>query len=202
MATAAQIHANQQNAQKSTGPTSQTGQEASSGNRRTFGLSSTTYSRFIILPDEREEEFFALRSSLFREHAPQTETEKILVRRMAESEWLRARALLVQALCCDGKGQIVDQKEFALYLRYQTTHERSFYRALNELQKLRNQKRKEQIGFDSQKRAAEALNLKKEEFELKKKAFELKSERVTTGNSRNQPAPAPETSPGDVAMAA
>ena len=70
-------------------------------------------------------------------------------------------------------------EHFALYLRYQTTHERAFYKALNELQKLRNERRKEQIGFESQKRAQaaeiraeKALNLRIQEFQIKKLRFE------------------------------
>jgi hypothetical protein len=46
----------------------------------------------------------------------------------------------------------VDQKQLALYLRYQTTHERGFHKAMNDLLKLRAAKRKEQIGFESQQR--------------------------------------------------
>jgi hypothetical protein len=50
-------------------------------------------------------------------------------------------------------GQITDQKQLALWLRYQTTHERGFHKAMNDLLKLRAAKRKEQIGFESQQRA-------------------------------------------------
>ena len=66
-------------------------------------------------------------------------------------------------------------EHFALYLRYQTTHERAFYKALTELQKLRAERKKEQIGFESQKRALaveiraeRALNLKEQELVIKK----------------------------------
>src|ERR1700678_3035118 len=122
MSSPAQTLANQANSQKSTGPRTRLGKDASSENHRHHGLSSTTYSRFLILKDEREEEFHALKSSLIREHAPQTETEKILVRRMAEHEWLRARAVRMQDYTIGTDScKIFDQKAFALYLRYQTT---------------------------------------------------------------------------------
>src|SRR5271155_5126462 len=101
---------------------------------------------------------------------------------MLESEWLRRRAILLQTVCY-ADGFLQNEKHFALYMRYQSLHERGFYKALNELQKLRNEKRKQQIGFESQKRAeaseqraTEAHNLKKQEFELKKTALELKKE--------------------------
>jgi hypothetical protein len=45
------------------------------------------------------------------------------------------------------------QKNMNNYLRYQTQQERLFQRALHDLLKLRAEKRKEQIGFESQKRA-------------------------------------------------
>jgi hypothetical protein len=105
-------------------------------------------------------------------------------------------------------------------MRYQTTHERAFYKALKELQTIRSQRIKERIGFESQKReqaaverAAETHNLKKQEFELK---LELKKERLVSlkqpeksknnpsepAPSQNRPAPTPATSPGDLEMAA
>ena len=199
MSSAAQILANQANAQKSCGPKSRIGKEVSSENHRIHGLSSTTYSRFFILENEREEEFYALKANLIREHAPYTPTEKLLVRRMVEHEWLRGRAVRMTEDCCLLKnGQIVDQKAFALCLRYQTTHERAFYKALNELQKLRNEKRKEQIGFESQKRALEAHNLKKQEFELKKERLVWLDQTKKSGKETAAPAPIP----GDLEMAA
>jgi hypothetical protein len=135
---------------------------------------------------------------------------------MAQHEWLRARALRLQQTCIFEDEHILATEQFGLYMRYQTTHERAFYKALSELQKLRSERRKEQIGFESQKRqevveqrAAEAHNLKKQEFELKKRAFELKEralelkkERFAAPASQNRPAPIPETTPGDLEMAA
>ena len=88
------------------------------------------------------------------EHQPATFTETTLVEAMAQHHWLRQRALHLESCCYDpATGQIVDQKQLALYLRYQTTHERGFHKALNDLLKLRAAKRKEQIGFESQQRA-------------------------------------------------
>ncbi len=67
---------------------------------------------------------------------------------MAQHYWLAQRALNLQQLCFDESG--VDEKQLALYLRYQTTHDRGFHKCLNDLLKLRAQKRREQIGFVSQ----------------------------------------------------
>ena len=222
MATAAQISANQWNAQSSTGPTSEKGKHASSQNRTTHGLCHN-HTCFYLLAGEDPRKYSELYTSLEEEHQPQAETERILVRHLAQHEWLRTRALRLQQTCFDAKLQIIDNRQFALFLRYQTTHERAFYKALTELQKLRAQREKSQIGFESQKleqaateRATEAHNLRKQAFELKKQEFELKNERLASqkqpekskrdpspsASSQNGTAPTPATSPGDWQMAA
>jgi len=106
---------------------------------------------FYFLDDESEEKFWDLRQRLVDEHQPTSETEHILVRRMADHEWLRTRALRYQANCLFEDQHVAATEQFGLYMRYQATHERAFYRAFNELQKLRKQKEKSQIGFDPQK---------------------------------------------------
>jgi len=222
MATAAQIRANQSNAHRSTGPATQAGKQASSRNRTTHGLCQHNSQSFYLLEDENSEKFGELRARLAEEYQPQTETERILVQRMADHEWLRTRALRLQSLCIFEYQHVLATEQLALYLRYQTTHERAFYKALKELQTIRAQRIKEH-GFESQKRqqaaeqrAAEVHNLKKEEFELKKQEFELKKERLCSPKqpekskkdpfpsapSPNSAAPTSATSPGDWEMAA
>ncbi len=70
---------------------------------------------------------------------------------MAQAAWLSKRALILQqsVLKHHARG-CWDENQLALYLRYQTTHDRAFHKSLNELLKLRAAKRKEQIGFESQ----------------------------------------------------
>jgi len=71
---------------------------------------------------------------------------------MSESHWLAQRAQTLLTACLDPQtGKIADPKSFSLYLRYQTTHERAFNKALTEFQKLRFEKRKQQAGFEAQK---------------------------------------------------
>jgi hypothetical protein len=223
MATAAQIRANQSNAQRSTGPASPAGKQASSKNRTSHALCQHNSQSFYLLEDENPDKFGELRARLAAEYQPQTETERILVQRLADHEWLRMRALRLQQSCIFENQHVLATEQLALYLRYQTTHERAFYKALKELQTIRAQRTKEQIGFESQKRqqaaeqrAAEAHNLKKQAFELKKQEFELKKERLASqkqpekrkrdpspsASSQNGTAPAPATSPGDWEMAA
>ncbi len=152
MSTAAQIAANQANSQRSTGPRSPEGKAAASQNNFRHGLTGP----FLILGWEREEDFQSLELDLMTEHKPLSPTELILVGDMARSHWLRQRAITLQNMCLNQEIPAADQpKDLALYLRYQTTHNRAFYKALNELQKLRQQRRKEEIGFVSQKHREE-----------------------------------------------
>jgi hypothetical protein len=150
MSTEAQVAANQQNAQRSTGPKSATGKATICLNAFRHGLAGA----FMILPDEMREDFNELYEGLRSEHQPETPTEILLVEGMAQHYWLKQRALRLQKSCFDDDGYC-DEKELAIYLRYQTTHERAFYKALNTLVKLRADKRKAEIGFVSQQRQSE-----------------------------------------------
>jgi len=181
MATEKQILANQENSKLSTGPTSEAGVQASSQNNFRHGLAPRHHEVFTFMKDEEPAKFGELVRNLIKEHSPQGETQKILVRRMAESEWLRARAVRLQTDCFTDYDTL-NEKRLSLFIRYETTHERAFYRALKELQTLRKEKRNTEIGFESQKlkqaaetRAAEALNLKREALEFKKAVVEMKN---------------------------
>ena len=115
----------------------------------------------------------ALKQSLADEHQAGTTTESILVNAMAESLWLGQRAQRLQDTCIDpDTGAITDEKKASLYLRYFTTHThtRAFHKSLNDLLKLRSEKRKEALGFEAQQRKEEEMRLKNERHELKKQA--------------------------------
>ncbi len=87
------------------------------------------------------------------EHVPLTATEEILVEKMAQSYWLTRRAIGLQRTCFSQSSPICERpKHLALFLRYETTHDRAFNAALNQLLKLRAEKRKAKIGFESQER--------------------------------------------------
>jgi hypothetical protein len=169
MSTQAQIAANQANSQLSTGPKSQAGKAAAARNNFRHGLS--TSSEFWVLPSESQHDFLKLLAEFQQEHQPATPTEEALVQAMAEHHWLRHRAMRLEHSCFDyTTGELIDDRKLALYLRYQTTHERAFHKALNDLLKLRAEKRKEQIGFERQ-RHAEAEQIRKQEcHEMKKEA--------------------------------
>jgi hypothetical protein len=75
MATTAQILANQQNAQKSTGPRSPEGKAASAQNAAKHGLSSA----FRVLQHEDQGEFDQTLTTLRDEHNPATQHQVFLV---------------------------------------------------------------------------------------------------------------------------
>jgi hypothetical protein len=148
MSTESQILANRQNAQHSTGAKTEAGKAASCMNNFRHGLAGA----FNVLPSEDQDEFDALVCGLKADHQPSTLTETLLVQRMAQSYWLSKRALYLQDQCCTDEELSLDEqrRQFALFLRYQTTNDRAFHRALNDLLKLKAERRRQEIGFESQ----------------------------------------------------
>jgi len=160
MSTEAQITANRANAEQSTGPITEEGKAASSQNRTSHGL--CTYNEiFFILPHESSEAYSLLRIKLLDEHRPENQTEHILVDRMAQHHWLRSRAQAFESGCFREDGTL-DEKRLALFMRYRTSHERAFHKCLADLLKLRAEKRRTEIGFESQKRVNEEHTRKQE----------------------------------------
>jgi len=135
-----------------TGPRSPEGKTMSSGNSLKHGLASGR----VIIPGEDPAEYEALLQELLSEHAPATETEQLLVQQMAQSWWLTQRAIRLQNQAFTETR--VDAQKLALFLRYQTTHERAFYKALNALMKLAAARRKSAPEFVSQKPVHEPNN--------------------------------------------
>jgi hypothetical protein len=176
MSTDAQIAANKANAQLSTGPTSEEGKAISSQNRRKFGLTG----RFTVLPWEDQEDFDLLVTRLRAEHQPTIAFETDLIEKMAQHFWLAQRAMLLQEICFDRETPHCDcPKQLALYLRYQTTHERAFERCVKELRSLRNESRKQKIGFESQERKRKE-DAQKEAEEARKQANETRRQAAET----------------------
>lgn len=124
MATEAQISANRENAQHSTGPRSEAGKANSSRNNTRWGFRG----KFTFLSNESQEEFDTLLDRLREEHHPQCIVEDMLILEMAQHFWLTQRA---QILCDLALEQGAAPKDFALWLRYQTTHEQGFNKCLD-----------------------------------------------------------------------
>ncbi len=121
-----------------TGPRSSEGKTTSSGNSLKHGLASGR----VIIPGEDPVDFESLLADLLSEHAPAAGTEQLLVQQMAQSWWLMQRAIRLQNEAFTETR--VDTQKLALFLRYQTSHERAFYKALNALSKLKLNRAREQ----------------------------------------------------------
>jgi hypothetical protein len=126
-ATPAQVIANHSNAQHSTGPKTPEGKAIVAQNNFRHGFTGA----FRVLAWENQDDYRALHLSLEKEHQPSTATEEMLVETMAQSYWLRKRALALQNTCFSGESLTCeDEKNLALYMRYQNTHDRAFHRSL------------------------------------------------------------------------
>jgi hypothetical protein len=180
MSTAAQSAANQLNAQHSTGPKTPEGKATAALNHVKHGFAGA----FRVLRWETQKEFDMLLDGLRSEHQPSTPTEAALVEHMAQSLWLIGRAARLQhETFNDEMAACNDPKQLALYLRYQATHERAFHRSLNQLLKLRAEKRKEEIGFESQERKRNDEARKQEIHKWAVSLAEAKLERQLVQNS-------------------
>ena len=148
MATAAQVLANQQNAQLSTGPRSEKGKAASSRNAVRHGLTGA----FRVLAHEDQHEFDQLSARLVDEYEPKTEHQLFLVDQLAKSQWNLARAQRLLARAFDlMAGLPMDEDDpdtaivrhihktnpnaFQILERHSKNCESSYYRAYNELKK-------------------------------------------------------------------
>jgi low affinity Fe/Cu permease len=167
MSTSSQIAANQSNAQHSTGPRSPQGKAIVALNNLRHGF----YGAFRVLGWEDQEQFDILSVNLHGEHKPSTPTETALVDKMAQSLWLSKRAVFLQGVSFNvASPTCLDEKQLAVYIRYQTTNDRAFNKSLDQLLKLRAEKRKQEIGFESQKRRQEE-DVRKEADEVRKQAM-------------------------------
>jgi hypothetical protein len=173
MSTQAQLAANRENAQHSTGPTSAAGKEASSKNAVRHGLAGHA---FVLLEWEHTEDFDGLHQALRDEHQPATVTEQLLVEKMAQHYWLSQRAQTLQTVTMMDRPFESDvQQRLAPYIRYQAHYDRLFQRALHDLLKLRAEKRKAEIGFVSQK-AREAKEASSQAHEIRREADEIRKQ--------------------------
>jgi len=156
MASDRQIAANKRNAQKSTGPKTPEGRAAVRLNGVKHGLTAAT----LVLPGESQADFESLLDSFESEHHPTTPTEEALVRQMAMSQWRLRRLYHVEAAFlnlslgeyAEDPGEQYENLDDVGRLAYVVAHsdqtltnlsrfearlERSFYKALRELQRLR-----------------------------------------------------------------
>ena len=192
MATAPQIHANQMNAQKSTGPVTAQGKEIASRNATTHGLTSN---KIKAAETVTFEQFLNDFTHTFQ---PQTDLERALVRRCAEYQVRIDRGMAAEAALMndcinslmdedsglsyeDALGRVFSDKQctsrIGLVMRYQAQATRAY-----------RQTRKELEQTIAARRAAEA-----EQPVASPAAVKVESTPVTTNGSvsQNTPPPAP-----------
>ena len=145
MASPAQIVANRQNAQNSTGPKTQEGKTAVSANARKHGLAAA----FTVLAHEDQAEFDRARAALREQHQPGDLHQEFLVNQMIKAQWQLARAERLETIALelliqpqpdsnDADIRIVNailaagRDAFALFARYAVQAERSYYKAYRE----------------------------------------------------------------------
>jgi hypothetical protein len=180
------LFANRANAQFSTGAKSSETKSICAQNHTVHGLARHQNGNFNILATEDASAFEALKQSLMEEHAALTTTELILLNSMAESHWLAQRAQRLQDTCMDpDTGGITDAPKASLYLRYFTTHTRMFHKSLNDLAKLRADRRKAELGFEAQRLEEVVQKRQNERHEMKKQSHAVELAQKE-GRIRNQ----------------
>ena len=136
IASAAQISANQANAQRSTGPVTPEGKARVSQNALRHGL---TAKHLVIREDEREE-FHDFQESLFVELAPHGAIETVTFHELLHAAWNLHRFRRIEAELSRGEPQDFACSENTAALdrlaRYQARVQRAYYRALQELRTL------------------------------------------------------------------
>ena len=148
----AQLSANQSNPQLSTGPITEAGKAISSRNNTRHGLNSDADGDYFrVLGTESQATYDHELADFRKEWLPYSATEHDLVNRMVMHRWLRRRALRMQNDLFDAMtGKLIDAKQFDLFRRYESQHERGFNKAFADLQRLRSLQTREINGFESQ----------------------------------------------------
>jgi len=164
MASEKQIAANRLNAQTSTRPRTPEGRAAV----RLNGVKHGLFAQTLVLKGESESDFNALLESYEAEHSPTTPTEEALVQQLTMAMWRLRRLYHAEAAYYAKDMQFLNERNSkekldghtlmglainrnqdtdATFRRQEASLERSFYRALHELQRLRAQRTK--LALDS-----------------------------------------------------
>ena len=158
MATPAQIAANRLNAQKSTGPRTPEGKEASRLNALKHGLDSAS----IVIPGEDSAAYEALAADYDDEFDPQSAVERFQVDTLIRCDWQRRRlqrveAKLYRALLAEGASPedldvaILRDSSTAKLLRKVFSQiaslDRAYSRVLNDLRRIQSQREQYETQF-------------------------------------------------------
>lgn len=176
MVTQAQIDANRQNAQASTGPSSPEGLATSSQNAVKYGLNG----RVDVLPWENPNDYNRFAQCMIEAYAPQDHRELTLVKRMISLEWRIDRIPTVEV---DLFQKYQDDPSRLIHeLNKLSTSETRLYRNLERTRKDLNR-------YCEQKEYARAYGL---EMPTASSAFDPKEEVVAEALTPPMPHPPPE----------
>jgi hypothetical protein len=136
MASAAQIIANQANAQHSAGPVTPEGKARVAKNAIRHGLTS----KHLVIRDDEREEFAVFQQSLLDELAPRGAVETITFHELLHAAWNLQRFRRIEAeLSSRGPEDFTSPENASAtdrLTRYQARAQRAWYRALQELRAL------------------------------------------------------------------
>ena len=162
MATEKQIEANRRNAQKSTGPTTAEGKSKAKFNALKHGITADT----AVLPYEDPQSYEQMRQALIDHYEPANAGEQMLVELVVVNYWRLLRARRVEAASMklhidalkdrnglsmrpghDDDGCLAavfsyESDNFRNLERYQTSVERSYFRAVETLRRTQNDRRR------------------------------------------------------------
>ena len=166
MSSTAQILANRQNAEKSTGPVTATGRARVSQNATKLGLFSVAN---FVQPEEQDI-FKDFESGYLTELSPASPLEQTLAREIVHSAWrLRRCASLEVAPPENLTDEELDRLQISID-RARSAAQRTFHRSLKELRRLQSEHLAPAAVMIQQAMAADALLLK--DLEDRKRQFE------------------------------
>jgi len=193
--------ANRENAQHSCGPKTEAGKAASSQNSLKYGFTA----RFRVMEWEDQAEYMESVKTHLREHDPRTPTESDLVLKMAQHLWLSHRGKLLQDMCFEPAVPVIlaeTEKQLALFMRYEAHHERAYHKCLDQLRKMKAERRKTQKETEAQEQRQTEQGRKQEKQDLWVRFAKAKAERQELLNearrnrsqgSKSQPVASPDT---------
>jgi hypothetical protein len=136
MSTAAQVTANQLNAQLSTGPRSEESKARVAGNAIRHGLTA----KHLVIRADEQEQFAALQESLSAELNPQGAVEAIVFQEIVHAAWNLSRFRRIEVESSSDTASDFSDPNTSTVLdrlgRYQARAQRACYKAIRELRTL------------------------------------------------------------------
>jgi hypothetical protein len=149
MASPAQILANRENAQQSSGPRTREGKQTSSRNATRHGLTGTQ----IVMPGEDAAAYEEFREGMRRSYNPANEAERVLVDQITGNAWRLMRAQRIEtaflAKLAEGSEDpdtaiavafLEKPKEVARMQRYVNAAQNAYFKAIAQLAKLQKER--------------------------------------------------------------